>query len=99
MPAKHMSVNRLKSISLKQMVANEASAQNMRLRNEGAHLTLDQAECLCNGEVVPEADSDDARELLNYLSAIEFVSEHTSENVDNLQCHRIDAFSYLSSLI
>jgi hypothetical protein len=66
---------------------------------EAAHLTLDQAECLCNGEVVPEADSDDARELLNYLSAIEFVSEHTSENVDNLQCHRIDAFSYLSSLI
>ena len=42
---------------------------------EGTHLTLDQAERLWNGEAVPEADPDDARELLNYRSAFEFVSE------------------------
>jgi hypothetical protein len=33
---------------------------------EGTRLTLDQAERLWNGEVVPEADPDDTRELLNY---------------------------------
>ena len=42
---------------------------------EGTRLTLDQAERLWKGEVVPEADPDDARELLNYRSAFEFVSE------------------------
>jgi Fic family protein len=42
---------------------------------EGTRLTLDQAERLWNGEVVPEADPDDARELLNYRSAFEFVSD------------------------
>ena len=42
---------------------------------EGAHLTLDQAERLWRGEAVPEADPDDTRELLNYRSAFEFVSE------------------------
>ena len=42
---------------------------------EGTQLTLDQAERLWNGEAVPEADPDDARELLNYRSAFEFVSE------------------------
>lgn len=42
---------------------------------EGTRLTLDQAERLWNGEVVPEADPDDTRELLNYRSAFEFVSE------------------------
>ncbi len=42
---------------------------------EGTHLTLDQAERLWRGEAVPEADPDDARELLNYRSAFEFVSE------------------------
>ncbi len=42
---------------------------------EGTQLTLDQAERLWNGETVPEADPDDARELLNYRSAFEFVSE------------------------
>ncbi len=42
---------------------------------EGTRLTLDQAKRLWNGENVPEADSDDARELLNYRSAFEFVSE------------------------
>ncbi len=42
---------------------------------EGTRLTLDQAKRLWNGENVPEADPDDARELLNYRSAFEFVSE------------------------
>ncbi|MFZ1199883.1 MAG: Fic family protein [Desulfobacterales bacterium] len=42
---------------------------------EGTRLTLDQAERLWKGEVVPEADPDDARELLNYRTAFEFVSE------------------------
>ena len=42
---------------------------------EGTQLTLDQAERLWRGESVPEADPDDARELLNYRSAFEFVSD------------------------
>ena len=42
---------------------------------EGTRLTLDQAERLWKGEAVPEADPDDARELLNYRSAFEFVSD------------------------
>ena len=42
---------------------------------EGTRLTIDQAERLWNGEAVPEADPDDARELLNYRSAFEFVSD------------------------
>ncbi|MCF8130714.1 MAG: Fic family protein [Deltaproteobacteria bacterium] len=42
---------------------------------EGTRLTLDQAERLWKGETVPEADPDDVRELLNYRSAFEFVSE------------------------
>jgi len=42
---------------------------------EGTRLTLNQAERLWNGEMVPEADLDDARELLNYRSAFEFVSD------------------------
>lgn len=42
---------------------------------EGTHLTLNQAKRLWRGEAVPEADPDDARELLNYRSAFELVSE------------------------
>lgn len=42
---------------------------------EGTHLTLDQAERLWNGEVVPEANPDDVRELLNYRSAFGFISK------------------------
>lgn len=42
---------------------------------EGTRLTLDQAERLWNGETVPDADPDDTRELLNYRSAFEFISE------------------------
>jgi Fic family protein len=43
---------------------------------EGTRLTLDQAERLLAGNLVPEADPDDARELLNYLKAFDFVSEY-----------------------
>ena len=43
---------------------------------EGTQLTLDQAERLMMGESVPEADPDDARELLNYRRAFEFVSAY-----------------------
>lgn len=43
---------------------------------EGTQLTLHQAERLMRGEPVPEADPDDARELLNYRRAFEFVSEY-----------------------
>lgn len=42
---------------------------------EGTRMTLDQAERLWNGEAVPEVDPDDRRELLNYRSAFELVSE------------------------
>ncbi|MEW6216581.1 MAG: Fic family protein [Candidatus Bipolaricaulota bacterium] len=43
---------------------------------EGTRLTLDQSERLLAGEAVPEADPDDARELLNYRRAFEFVSSY-----------------------
>jgi Fic family protein len=43
---------------------------------EGTHLTLDQSEKLMAGESVPGADPDDARELLNYRDAFNFVSEY-----------------------
>lgn len=43
---------------------------------EGTRLTLEQAERLWGGEAVPEADPDDARELLNYRRAFEFVSSY-----------------------
>lgn len=43
---------------------------------EGTRLTLDQAERLLAGNSVPEADPDDARELLNYRKAFDFVSEY-----------------------
>ncbi|GAB4335790.1 MAG: Dot/Icm type IV secretion system effector CoxFIC1 [Desulfobulbaceae bacterium] len=43
---------------------------------EGTQLTLDQAERLWQGNSVPEADPDDARELLNYRKAFDFVSEY-----------------------
>ncbi len=42
---------------------------------EGTRLMRDQAERLWRGEAVPEADPDDSRELLNYRSAFEFVSD------------------------
>ncbi len=43
---------------------------------EGTQLTFDQAERLLAGEVVPEADPDDVRELLNYRRAFELVAEY-----------------------
>ena len=43
---------------------------------EGTRLTLEQAERLWQGESVPEADPNDARELLNYRKAFDFVSEY-----------------------
>ena len=43
---------------------------------EGTQLTLDQAERLWQGDSVPEADPDEARELLNYRKAFDFVSEY-----------------------
>jgi len=42
---------------------------------EGTRLTLDQAERLWAGEEVPDARPDDARELLNYRRAYDFVSD------------------------
>jgi len=46
---------------------------------EGTRLTLEQAERLLAGRVVPEADPDDARELLNYREAFGFVSAWLDE--------------------
>lgn len=46
---------------------------------EGTRLTLEQAERLLAGNPVPEADPDDARELLNYLKAFEFVSGYLED--------------------
>jgi len=43
---------------------------------EGTQLTLDQAERLWQGEKVSGTDPDDTRELLNYRSAFEFISEY-----------------------
>jgi Fic family protein len=40
---------------------------------EGTRLTLAQAEQILAGNVVPDADPDDARELLNYREAFDFV--------------------------
>ena len=43
---------------------------------EGTRLTLEQAERLLEGKRVPEADPEDAQELLNYRKAFDFVSEY-----------------------
>jgi len=43
---------------------------------EGTHLTLDQSERLLSGKAVPEANPDDARELLNYRDAFDLVAEY-----------------------
>ena len=43
---------------------------------EGTRLTVEQAERLWAGEKVPEADPDDAQELLNYRRAFDFVYEY-----------------------
>lgn len=46
---------------------------------EGTRLTLDQSERLLAGEDVPGADPEDARELLNYRDAFEFVSSYLND--------------------
>ena len=46
---------------------------------EGTRLTLDEAARVLEGEEVPGADPDDARELLNYRRAFEFVSTNFDE--------------------
>jgi Fic family protein len=46
---------------------------------EGTRLTLEQAEQLLAGRTVPEADPNDARELLNYREAFGFVSGWLNE--------------------
>ena len=43
---------------------------------EGTRLTLEQAARLWEGEIVPEADPDDTRELLNYRQAFDLVAEY-----------------------
>jgi Fic family protein len=43
---------------------------------EGTQLTLDEAARLWAGEAVPDADRDDARELLNYRDAFNLVSDY-----------------------
>lgn len=43
---------------------------------EGTQLTLEQSEQLLAGQAVPGADPDDAKELLNYRRAFDFVSEY-----------------------
>lgn len=46
---------------------------------EGTHLSLDQAERLLKGQSVPEADPEDARELLNYRTAFDFVAGYVKD--------------------
>ena len=43
---------------------------------EGSQLTFEQSERLLTGHGVPEADPDDARELLNYKRAFDFVADY-----------------------
>ena len=45
---------------------------------EGTRLTLDQSRRLLEGNPVPDADLEDAKELLNYRKAFDLVSEYLS---------------------
>jgi Fic family protein len=45
---------------------------------EGTQLSVEQAEQVWSGQTVEGADADDVRELLNYRSAFELVSEYLS---------------------
>src|SRR3990167_1795161 len=45
---------------------------------EGTHLSLDQSERLLAGEKISGADSEDIKELLNYRTAFDFVSDYLS---------------------
>lgn len=46
---------------------------------EGTRLTVEEAEDILAGRSVPGADPDDARELLNYREAFEYVSEYLND--------------------
>ena len=46
---------------------------------EGTQLTIDEAAELLAGASVPSADPDDARELLNYRDAFEFISRYLND--------------------
>ncbi len=46
---------------------------------EGTRLTLEDVEGLLAGRDVPGADPDDARELLNYRDAFEFISTYLND--------------------
>ena len=48
---------------------------------EGTRLTLDDAARLLEGAEVPAADPDDARELLNFRRAFDFVSSYLNEGI------------------
>ena len=61
---------------------------------EGTQLTIDQAELLLAGGSAPGVDPDDARELLNYRRAFDFVSEYLEKGgpiTEELVCeiHRL----------
>ncbi len=46
---------------------------------EGTRLTIEDAEALLAGRAVPEADPEDARELLNFRDAFDFVSGYLND--------------------
>ena len=46
---------------------------------EGTRLTVDDAAAILAGHSVPDADSEDTRELLNYRDAFEYVSAYLSD--------------------
>jgi Fic family protein len=48
-------------------------------RIEGTQLTVEQAERVYAGETVAEADTSDARELLNYREAFDLVAPHVAD--------------------
>ena len=43
---------------------------------EGTRLTLDQAELILDGQIVPNSDPDDVQELLNYRKAFDLVADY-----------------------
>ena len=57
---------------------------------EGTRLTVEDAANLLAGRAVPGANPDDARELLNYRDAFEFVSAYLNERWAS---HRADSSS------
>jgi Fic family protein len=69
--ASHLSDDWVRDMGAKALVKEAHHTTHI----EGTRLTLDQAERLWRGETVPEADQEDTRELLNYRTAFEFVSD------------------------